>query len=362
MDARGFLKGMLYTRAEVDEWFAGNAFPMSKYDSGLGYVHRDRRRKFGVDESVAVYSYDLHGARRTVTHADGKCRINTYGDSFTDCDQVNDCESWQEVLAAHICEPVRNFGVGGYSVYQSYLRLKREEVRNPAEYIVFNIFEDDHFRNLSSWQNINSGKNAHNITPTRPFVNVNPDTGALIERDNPCPTRDSVYNLCDFDWVCANFEHDFGLEMRMAYLRYQQEKPGAGFLDFVSEHDRYLSAALTASMRIVEKVEQFAVAQNRSVIYVLSYGAEAITKAIDDGWRFDQQFVDFMRSKDLPVIDLMQAHEADYSRFNISLAEYLRRYFIGHYNPLGNFFTALALKDKLVEVLEPKPLPYQGVP
>ena len=118
-------------------------------------------------------------------------------------------ESWQEVLAAHICEPVRNFGVGGYSVYQSYLRLKREEVRNPAKYIIFNIFEDDHFRNLSSWQNINSGKNAHNITPTRPFVNVNPDTGALIERDNPCPTRDSVYNLCDLEWVCANFEHDF---------------------------------------------------------------------------------------------------------------------------------------------------------
>ena len=360
MDARGFLKGMLYTRAEVDEWFAGNAFPMSKYDSELGYVHRDRRRKFGVDDSVAVYSYDLHGARRTVTHADGKCRINTYGDSFTDCDQVNDCESWQEVLAAHICEPVRNFGVGGYSVYQSYLRLRREEVRNPAEYIVFNIFEDDHFRNLSSWQNINSGKNAHNITPTRPFVNVNPDTGALIERDNPCPTRDSVYNLCDFDWVCANFEHDFGLEMRMAYLQVSAGKTRdqAFWILYQSTTDTLTppSPQVCASST---KVEEFAVAQAKKVIYVLSYGAEAITKAIDDEWRFDQQFVDFMSGKGLPVVDLMQAHEADFARFNIGLAEYLGRYFIGHYNPLGNFFTALALKDKLVEVLEPKPLPYQ---
>ncbi len=361
MDARAYLSDLLYTRTEVDEWFAGNAFPMSRYDSELGYVHRDRRRKFGVDDSVAVYSYDLHGARRMLTHVDRDCRINTYGDSFTDCDQVNDGETWQEVLAAHLCEPVRNFGVGGYSVYQAYLRMKREEVRTPAEYIVFNIFEDDHFRNLSSWQNINSGKNAHNITPTRPFVNVDPATGELIEYGNPCPTCDSVYNLCDPVWVYRHFERDFGLEMRLAYLKYQEEHPGTGFLDFVSVHDRYLDAALTASMRIVEQVEEFAAAQSKKVICVLSYGAEAITKAIVDGWRFDREFVDFMGSKGLPVVDLMQAHTDEYASFNTSLDEYLRRYFIGHYNPLGNFFTAFALKDKLVGVLEPKPLPYQGV-
>ena len=361
MDACGYLEGMLYNRAEVDEWFAGDSFPMSRYDSELGYVHRDRRRKFGVDDSVATYSYDVHGARRMLTHADVNCRINTYGDSFTDCDQVNDGETWQEVLAAHLCEPVRNFGVGGYSVYQAYLRMKREEARTPAKYIVFNIFEDDHFRNLSSWQNINSGKNAHNITPTRPFVNVVPQTGELIERENLCPTRDSVYNLCDLEWVWATFEHDFGLEMRMAHLRYQEENPGSGFLDFVSEHDRYLNAALTASMGIVERVEEFAVAQAKKVIYVLSYGPAAITNAIADGWRFDQAFVEFMSGKGLPVVDLLQSHEADFARFDTSLAEYLGRYFIGHYNPLGNFFTALALKDKLVEVLEPKPLPYQRV-
>ena len=361
MDAREFLGGMLYTRTEVDEWFAGDAFPMSRYDSELGYVHRDRRRQYGVDDSVAVYSYDVHGARRMLTHGDGNCRINTYGDSFTDCDQVNDGETWQEVLAAHLCEPVRNFGVGGYSVYQAYRRLKREEMRTPAEYIVFNIFEDDHFRNLSSWQNINSGKNAHNITPTRPFVNVVPETGELIECENPCPTRESVYNLCDRDWVYATFEHDFGLEMRMAHLRYQEENPGSGFLDFVSKHDRYLDAAFTASMRIVEKVEEFAAAQSKKLIYVLSYGPAAITKAIADGWRFDQPFVEFMNGTGLPVVDLMSAHESDFARFNIDLDEYLGRYFIGHYNPLGNFFTAFALKDTLLGVLEPKPLPYQPV-
>ena len=34
------------------------------------------------------------------------------GDSFTHCDQVSDGETWQEFLASHIREPVKNFGVG----------------------------------------------------------------------------------------------------------------------------------------------------------------------------------------------------------------------------------------------------------
>ena len=55
------------------------------------------------------------------------CRINTYGDSFTQCHQVSDGETWQEYLAAHLGEPIRNFGMGGYGAYQAYRRMVREE-------------------------------------------------------------------------------------------------------------------------------------------------------------------------------------------------------------------------------------------
>ena len=41
------------------------------------------------------------------------CRINTYGNSFTQCHQVSNGEAWQEDLAAHMGEPIRNFGMGG---------------------------------------------------------------------------------------------------------------------------------------------------------------------------------------------------------------------------------------------------------
>ena len=51
-----------------------------------------------------------------------RCRINTYGDSFTQGSQVSDGETWQEILAAHMGEPVRNWGIGGHGVYQAYRR------------------------------------------------------------------------------------------------------------------------------------------------------------------------------------------------------------------------------------------------
>ena len=79
---------------------------------------------------------------------------------------------------------------------------------------------------------------------------------------------------------------------------------------------------------------------------------------INEGVRFDQDFVNFMKKKKLPYVDLMDAHQKDYAKYKLSVEEYLKQYFIGHYNPRGNFFHAWALKDKLVEMLNPKPIAY----
>jgi hypothetical protein len=46
---------------------------------------------------------------------------------FHACHQVSDNETWQEYLAGHLGEPIRNFGMGGFGVYQAYRRMIREE-------------------------------------------------------------------------------------------------------------------------------------------------------------------------------------------------------------------------------------------
>ena len=353
---REFLKPLLLTRADVDDWLAGKEFPFCKYDPELGYLHIDRDFKEGVGGAICQYRYDRLDARRMKAHADKPCRINTYGNSFTSCEQVSDGETWQEVLAAHLCEPVRNYGIGGYSVYQAYLRMRREEQRAPARYIVLNIFDDDHYRNLHGWQRFKFGVNRKSPNPTVPHVRVNPDKKEFREVANPCPTRESIYELCDLDAVCRKFKDDVYLQNRLARAAGQQGRKRAPASDF---DDRELTRhALFASMEIVKKVREFAAGQQRTVLYVLSYNPQTVRRFLKDGERFDREFVDFIQRERLPYVDLLQAHAADYAKFRGSIDEYVARYFIGHYNPLGNFFCAFAMKDKLVSMLNPKPPAY----
>lgn len=355
---RAFLKTLLYTRADLDAWRAGTAFPFSKYDAELGYLHIDRRFPEGVDGSICTYRYEPSGARRMRAGGDGPCRINSYGNSFTSCEQVSDSETWQEVLAAHLGEPIRNYGIGGYSVYQAYLRMRGEEQRSPARFVIFNVFDDDHYRNLHGWQRMRFGVNRKSTNPPIPYVTADPDAGTLVEHPNPCPTFESLYRLCDLDSAATIFADDFALDH---YAR--RNAPGARGTAIKSratdfDDPEYTRRAIFATTRIVEKVEELARRGDRKVLYVLSYGADRIRPFLERGRRFDAAFVEFLDRKGLPYVDLMKAHADDYRSFKPDFDAYFRRYYIGHYSPLGNVFCAFAMKDKLKAMLEPPPPAY----
>lgn len=354
---RDYLRPLLYTRADLDAWLAGKAFPFSKYDSELGYLHVERDFKEGMDSAVCSYRYDRLDARRIIAHADKPCRINTYGNSFTSCEQVSDGETWQEVLAAHLGEPVRNYGIGGYSVYQAYLRMKREEKRSPAKYVIFNIFDDDHYRNLLSWQRLRFGINRKSTNQPVPHVHVNPERDEFVERPNPCPTADSLYQLCDLDSAYRLMADDYVLNRYV--LRKLRRDHGAKDVPASDFDDpEFTRIALYASQRIIDKVEDLAARDKRTVLYVLSYNPQTVRRRLKAGSRFDQSLVDYLDRRRLPYVDLLKAHAADYAKFAPDVEAYIKRYFIGHYNPLGNFFCAFAIKDKLVALLQPPPAAY----
>ena len=75
--------------------------------------------------------------------------------------------------------------------------------------------------------------------------------------------------------------------------------------------------------------------------------------------RFDQSFVDWLKHRPCPVVDMCTAFAADYQRYKIAINDYLAPYYNGHHTPRGNVFTAWALKDAVVEWLNPKPPPYR---
>lgn len=379
ISARDYLRGLLYTQQEVKQWLAEKAFPFAKYSSEFGWLLRDAKFRDGVGGTMSVYTYGSMDERITIHYKDQPCRLNTYGNSYTQCHQVSDGETWQEVLAAHLQEPIRNFGVGGWSVYQAYLRMLKEEKRAPAEFIIFNIYDDDHLRNLDSWRNIRVSKHPQFIEPTLPHIVVNLKQGQIEELPNPCPTPESVYNLCDLDWVTNRFENDFVLKIMLAHLNAKTQNPELSYadvLELATTHgivtrvntakglskvadELHRQSAYYSSQRIVEKIESFAKAQKKKVLFVLSYPPQSVLRYVKDGTRADQPFVDFLKQRKIPVVDLMKAHLDDFSLFKGSIKDYLAKYWIGHYTPLGNHFCANAILPQLVERLDPKPLPYR---
>src|SRR5205085_2486159 len=77
------------------------------------------------------------------------------------------------------------------------------------------------------------------------------------------------------------------------------------------------------------------------------------------GRRYDQEIVDFLAAEGYNVFDMNEVHLRDYRRSHLPYADYLKQYFIGHYNPRGNHFFAYSIKGKVVEWLDPRPISYR---
>jgi len=402
INEKEYLKEILYTRREVDDWLANKAFPFSKYHSEFGWLLNNAHFRDGIDNSMSTYTYiGDDGERLMSNYKEKTCRINTYGNSYTQCHQVSDHETWQEVLAAHLQEPVRNFGIGGWSLYQAYLRMLKEEQRSPAEYIIFNIYHDDHRRNLDAWRNIHARKHPQHIEAPLPYVKVNLKEEKIEECPNPCPTPESLYDLCDLEKAWELFKDDFVLKIMVAHRNAGTKNPYQSYSDIMSlalthginteiENSETLSAvaerlhqraAVFSSEKIIEKIELYAKKNNKKVLYVLSYPAYCFAQYVNEekrwndhlkkqltssrklkyvkgGHRWDQPFVDFMISKNLPFVDLIECHKKDFQNYNLDIKTYSEKYWVGHYNPAGNHFCAFVIKNKLVEMMDPKPFPY----
>ena len=70
LSTREFLKSLLYTREEVDQWLAGKAFPFAKYSAEFGWLLPDAYFRDGVDDSISVYTYAQPDGERDCDQAE----------------------------------------------------------------------------------------------------------------------------------------------------------------------------------------------------------------------------------------------------------------------------------------------------
>jgi hypothetical protein len=382
-----------------------------KFDGELGVVEGEYVGQLGglpagIDGSANVGTLQSNGARTSFMYADQRARINTYGDSFTHGDQVNDGETWQEYLAAHLREPIRNFGVGGYGVYQAYRRMLREEqTGHAAQYIILTICCDDSIRTLfRSWYPITRTLEPRVFGGAKPNVEIDLTLGRFVERESLLPTEQSLFNLTDPGWMVTHLRDDLALQLqlyggdwwvgdqRIRSLNREKISRLASVLNFPFDWQeqaetewvpsRYAAHGLPpitrmraqslallnrysqrATIYILDQAREFARKNEKKLLVVLILNTDG-GKLERTGERDNQEVVSYLQKERFAYVDVDEAFVKDYRVANTTLTydEYVKKYLVdgaGHLNPLGNHFVAYAIKNKVVELLDPKPKTYR---
>lgn len=344
------------------------------YDSELGWIHCNAVHSNGVDGSKTFYHYEPDGARKISQFPNQPCRIHAYGNSFTHCDQVNDGETWAEYLAAHLQEPIRNYGVGGYGVYQAYRRMVKVEQNRSADFIILNIYDDDHFRNLDAWRSIRVGAGSQ-CGFTLPHLRVNVKEDRCDQFENLLRTPEAVFKLRDEGYLHQTFNDDPVLQLVLAARsgdRITQSLVNTIASSFGVSMNRikgntlaqqvrqiHIAAALFATKKIVGWTEEFVKDAGKKLMVIQSFNRRNIANDLGGKPRFDQSFVEWMKDKPYPVIDMRDVFGQEYRNYKGGIDSFLKRYYNGHHTPAGNFFAAWALKDRISKWLDPTPIPYR---
>ncbi|MFN9083301.1 MAG: hypothetical protein ACK5X8_22355 [Planctomyces sp.] len=389
---RSFLQPHVLQRATLDRFLDSKAQVWAKFDPELGYLLRNAFVRDGVDGCHTLARYQESGQRQQVNFPDQPCRINSYGDSFTQGHQVSDGETWQEILSAHFCEPLRNFGVGGFGVYQAYRRLLRNEATDAsAKYILFNIWGDDHLRSVYAWRWLAFPDNvlesmSGTMFHANPWVHARlDDRGELVERDSLCPTEASLYQLCDLDFLVRTFQEDeiahllfaqrtgacLSLEvLERVAARCQRAVPDLSTLAAIKAGATQLlhAYAIRVGIAVMDRLHEYCKQNDKELLVLLSYPVGAVWHACnrsssDDPDNTDwhpQYFKDHLTAKGIQLVDSLPAHVAEFDTFKLTAKEYVERYYVGHYTPRGNHFFAYAVKDAIRDWLTPAPPSYQN--
>ena len=238
-----------------------------------------------------------------------------------------------------------------------------------SEYIILNIFDDDHYRNLVSWHRPHrAGRIGPSMMP-RPHLRADVGAKTCVERGNPIATSDDLSKLRDLDFVFTEFGEDplahLALatetkgERSLAYVEKACERfgltvpAGAGDDIEAAVEAVFAEAALFSTQYVVERVERFCADNGIKLLFALSYRSASIRTVLGGDERFDQGFVDWLKSRPYPVVDMGESFRTAFEHSTFDLDTFVDRYYVngGHHTPTGNAFTAWTMPEHVLEEL-----------
>lgn len=381
IDYEQYLRNSALSKEIIDVFLDPSQPSWAQFDHDVGYVLGNAMPRDGIGGSFTISTVQKNGARTASAYVDKKCRINTYGNSFTQCHQVSDGETWQEYLATHLGEPIRNFGMGGFGVYQAYRRMVRTELTDDGtDYVILYIWGDDHHRSIMRcrhaviypWWNHQGGIAFHNNFWAN--IEMDLDSGCFVEKENILRTPELLYKMTDPDFMVQALRDDLMIQLYVV----GQVEPSSLDISLINalaeildvpriDKDNLQESAerikmaygFAATKVIIQKAWDFCHDKGKNLM-ILLLCPKATRQLLNGQPRYEQEIVDYLDEKGLLYFDMNLVHMKDYKSFNLSVEDYMKRYYIGHYSPAGNHFFAYSIKDTIVSWLNPKPITYRG--
>jgi hypothetical protein len=121
--------------------------------------------------------------------------------------------------------------------------------------------------------------------------------------------------------------------------------------------------AQAATIYILGKARAFADQRGKKLMVVLLLNTDGEILSTT-GARDNQDVINYLQNQKFLYFDMDQAFVDDYRKANTTLTyrEYVKKYEVngaGHLNALGNLFVAYAMKDQVIQWLDPKPPTYE---
>lgn len=148
-------------------------FKKTNYSLQLGWDKKPNYKNFETNKRIKTfYSINSKGYRNSKFDK-RKNAIATFGDSYTFCRQVNDTDTWQEIISRNKKIFVSNYGVGNYGLDQAYLKFNFKFNKINCKEIIFGIVPETICRVQSSWKNYLEFGNLHGFKPYCEYKNNN---------------------------------------------------------------------------------------------------------------------------------------------------------------------------------------------
>ena len=193
---------------------AFNKFIHNSFDKELGWVRSPNTS--GVEQGKygdITYHIDDKGSRENSVGLETS--VVTFGDSYTFCRQVEDCQTWQVSLSERIDSKVLNFGVGNYGVDQAFLYYQRQTIPKTTKIVILGFVPETICRIQSYWKHYLEFGNIFAFKPKFTLENRQ-----LKQHNNLVGGLEDFYNLDQIIESAKNNDEFYEKKFRMLQFRF----------------------------------------------------------------------------------------------------------------------------------------------